>query len=158
MSPNACRIVPVIGELPRGFELLLAEARADGHAFVERFHMRWHQGEERYERENEGMFAAWLDGRLAGFAAMGPDPYVPDAAIGRLRHVFVIRAARRKGVARALVETCLERGRSFDLIRLRTRNPEAARLYERLGFAPVALEDATHIRPRMAASLSSPRH
>jgi GNAT superfamily N-acetyltransferase len=59
-----------------------------------------------------------------------------------------MRAARRRGVAAMLVETCLERGRGFELIRLRGRNPDATRLYERLGFVPVALEDATHIYRR----------
>jgi predicted GNAT family acetyltransferase len=59
-----------------------------------------------------------------------------------------MRAARRKGAASTLVETCLERGRGFELIRLRSRNPDATRFYERLGFVPVALEDATHIYRR----------
>jgi GNAT superfamily N-acetyltransferase len=145
MRGDNLQILPVTGELPQGFEALLAEASRQGHQFVERFHSARRRGGERYAVPNEGVFAAFLDGHLAGIAAMGVDPYLSDPDIGRLRHVFVVRAARRKGVAAALVETCLDRGRGFRVIRLRTHNPDAARLYERLGFAPVALKDASHI-------------
>jgi GNAT superfamily N-acetyltransferase len=144
-------IEPLCGELPDGFDAVLVEARQDGHAFIERFHSRWQEGEERYQGENEGIFAAFQDGHFVGMAAMGVDPYAGDPTIGRLRHVFVLKAARRKGIAEALARTCLECGKGFDLIRLRSRNPDASRLYERLGFGPIDAKDATHLyRPRAA--------
>jgi len=145
MSEDQCRILPIIDGLPKGFDAILVEARREGHVFVERFHAEWQEGRERYDGENEGLFGAFLGERFVGMAAIGRDPYAQDPSIGRLRHVFVIRAARREGVAAALVEACLERGRGFDLIRLRSRNPGTRRLYERLGFEPVALKDATHV-------------
>ncbi len=145
MSQDACRIVPIASDLPQGFDALLGEALQEGHEFIVRFHARWQESKELYEGENEGVFAAFMDERLVGIAGMGVDPYAKDPAIGRLRHVFVTKAARRKGVAEALVRTCLQRGKNFNVIRLRSRNPEASRLYERLGFLPVTLKDATHI-------------
>jgi len=145
---NALEIRPVMGDLPPDFVALLDEARRQGHQFVERFHAARREGGECYCGTNEGVFAAFLDGGLAGIAAIGVDPYLGDPGIGRLRHVFVASAARRRGVAAALVGACLERGRGFDVIRLRTHNPDAARLYERLGFLPVELADASHIYPR----------
>jgi GNAT superfamily N-acetyltransferase len=146
-----CRILPMDDELPAGFDAVLVEARRDGHVFIERFHAGWREGQERYRGENEGIFAAFLGDQFVGMAAMGVDPYAKDSTVGRLRHVFVLRAARRKGVAEALVRTCLQRGRRFDLIRLRSRSAEASRLYERLGFSPIEAKDATHLyRPRTA--------
>jgi GNAT superfamily N-acetyltransferase len=141
---NEWSIEPLRSELPESFDAMLVEARQDGHAFIERFHSRWQEGEERYLGESEGIFAAFENGRIVGVAAIGVDPYAGEARIGRLRHVFVLKAARRKGVAEALVRACLERGKGFDLIRLRSRNPEASGLYERLGFSQIDAKDATH--------------
>ncbi|MFI5010722.1 MAG: GNAT family N-acetyltransferase [Hyphomicrobiales bacterium] len=148
MTSELPKILPIIGNLPDGFRSLIAEASGQGYEFVERFHTAWLNGDEHCVGPGEGLFAAFVDGRLAGMAAVMADPYARAPNVGRLRHVFVMEAARRKGVAAALVETCLERGRVFELIRLRTRNPDAARLYQRLGFTPVALEDASHIYRR----------
>jgi predicted GNAT family acetyltransferase len=44
------------------------------------------------------------------------------------------------------VTTLVEEARkSFRIVRLRAENANAARLYERIGFAPIASPDATHI-------------
>jgi GNAT superfamily N-acetyltransferase len=139
------KIEPLRDELPDGFDDVLVEARQNGHVFIERFHSRWREGEERYVGKNEGIFVAFLDGHFVGMAAMGVDPYAKDPTVGRLRHVFVLKSARRKGIAEALVRACLAQGRGFDRIRLRSRNPDASRLYERLGFGPIEAKDATHV-------------
>jgi GNAT superfamily N-acetyltransferase len=115
---------------------------------MRRFFQNWQAGSERFAGPGEGVFAAYLGAKIVGIAGIGVDPYLRDPNIGRLRHIFVTRPVRREGVASALVATCLERGRRFRAIRLRTRNPDAARLYERFGFAPVDLKDASHIRER----------
>jgi len=140
------RIEPIAEKLPFDFPELIVEAERQGHEFVRRFVENWQAGRERFSGPGEGVFAAFLGTKLIGIAGIAADPYLGDANIGRIRHVFVTRAARREGVASALVATCLERGRRFHAIRLRTRNPDAARLYERFGFAPVDLKDASHIR------------
>ncbi|SEE18847.1 Acetyltransferase (GNAT) family protein [Rhizobiales bacterium GAS191] len=155
MSRDTLDIVPIRGSLPEGFDLLLVEARREGHEFLDRLHNGFGKGSEAYDGPREGAFAAFLGGRLAGVGSIAVDPYLGEPEIGRLRHVFVGEAARRKGIAEALVTTCLERGRGFALIRLRTRNPDAARLYERLGFTPVALEGTTHVYRPSAAPAGS---
>jgi GNAT superfamily N-acetyltransferase len=139
------RIELIAEELPLDLPDLIVEAERQGHEFVSRFFANWQAG-ERFAGPGEGVFAAYLGAQLVGIAGIAVDPYVKDPNIGRLRHVFVTRAARREGVASALVATCLKRGHRFRAIRLRTSNPHAARIYERFGFAPVDLKDASHIR------------
>jgi GNAT superfamily N-acetyltransferase len=140
------RIVEVRGELRPNFTALLAQAEQRGHEFVSRFYANWSRGNELYAGPDEGIFAAYLGAKLVGIAAIAIDPYLENPAVGRLRHVFVLREARGKGVASALVAKCLERGRCFHAIRLRTGNPDAARIYERAGFVRIDLKDASHIR------------
>jgi GNAT superfamily N-acetyltransferase len=67
------------------------------------------------------------------------DPYAAEATVGRVRHLYVLRAYRRLGFGRRIVEEIIEAARGrFERLRLSTANPEAARLYERLGFQPQA--------------------
>ena len=74
MSQNGCRILPIIGDLPEGFDDLLAEALQGGHEFVLRFHARWAGRAGALHGEHEGLFAAFLGERFVGMAAIGPDP------------------------------------------------------------------------------------
>jgi GNAT superfamily N-acetyltransferase len=72
------------------------------------------------------------------------DPYVDDASVGRIRHVYVLERERRRGVARALVERLLAHAAGrFRVVRLSTG--EAASFYESLGFARVEGEHVTHV-------------
>jgi predicted GNAT family acetyltransferase len=74
------------------------------------------------------------------------DPFAGRPDVGRIRRVYVRPAWRDKGVGRALVIALIEKARThFRCVRLRAENANAARLYERIGFAPIASPDATHI-------------
>jgi ribosomal protein S18 acetylase RimI-like enzyme len=66
--------------------------------------------------------------------------------MGRIRRVYVKRDFRNRGIGRALMTALIDEARrSFARVRLRAESANAARLYERLGFEPVAGPDATHI-------------
>ncbi len=139
------------GQLPVEIDPLVLEARANGDDFVDGLLERWLSGENRFSSQGEGLFIAWgTEGRapqLYGLAGVGRDPYLDDPAIARLRHVYVGRDFRRQGIAEQLVLSCLAHANGhFPTIRLRTENPAAARVYERLGFVPVEDESATHIK------------
>src|SRR3989442_14601174 len=70
-------------------------------------------------------------------------PYAAQPSVGRLRHLYVLSAHRRLGIGEQLVTRVIETARGrFERLRLSTSNPEAARLYERLGFRPRA--DGAH--------------
>jgi GNAT superfamily N-acetyltransferase len=88
------------------------------------------------------------DGRVIGVCGLNVDPYAGIPRVGRVRHLYVLTAHRRGGVGRSLVEAVVDAaGDRFDELRLRTQNPAAARLYERLGFAAcTAAAASTHRR------------
>ena len=137
---------PEIRSLPYSdavFEPLLAECEREGGSFLLRLRDEWRSGATRFDRPNEVLLGAFLDGRLIGVGGLSRDPWQPD--IGRLRHLYVLREMRGRGVGRMLVSHIVEKARrTFPVIRLRTRAEEAARLYESFGFIPTAAPFETH--------------
>ena len=68
---------------------------------------------------------------------------LPD--IGRIRRVYVMPGWRDQGVGRSLVTVLIEHARqNFRCLGLRADNPNAARLYESIGFLPCSNANATH--------------
>jgi GNAT superfamily N-acetyltransferase len=138
-------------ELPAGLDILVSEAVRSGHAWAFEFHAAWQA--RPFTGEGEALFLA-RDGkprdgkRLLAMAVVSADPFVDDAATGRLRFIYVRQTARRLGIADRLVRDCLAvaRGR-WRTLRLHTDNAVAARLYERYGFQQSGSDPrATHIR------------
>lgn len=128
--------------LPPGVRELAESARRDGHEFVFKFEAEWLDGNLRFDGPGECLFVARLGQRLVGLSGISRDPYQPHQDVGRLRHVYVDTAFRSRGLARDLALACLEStSLHFRIIRLKTLNPAAARLYERLGFLAVTPDD-----------------
>jgi GNAT superfamily N-acetyltransferase len=125
---------------------LVADSEQAGLRFVRRLVDEWIEGLNRFDRPGESLFTAVRDGRLVGVCGLNVDPYSTTPRVGRLRHLYVLTPCRRTGVGRRLVETVVAAATgTFDVLRLRTSNPEAARLYETLGFERRLDEvDCTH--------------
>jgi hypothetical protein len=81
--------------LPDSFEELAADALADGHKVLEVLRADWDSGALRFERPGEALFAAYAGSALLGVCGVTPDPYVQDEQTGRMRRLYVRRAARR---------------------------------------------------------------
>lgn len=142
MQPIAIRPAPYEAA---AFAPLLAEAEAAELVFMRRLRDEWLSGALRFDRPGEIYLGAWEAGRLLGVGGLSHDPYDPAPGLARVRHVYVLAAERRRGIGGALVARVLDHARDrFERVRLRTRNPEAARMYERLGFAPSDLPNETH--------------
>ena len=116
-------------------EPLVAESERAGWRLVRRLVDEWSAGQNRFDQPVEALLAARHGAELVGICGLNIDPYAADEAIGRVRHLYVAAGWRRRGVGGELVERIVQLSRArFRELRLRTRNPDAARLYERLGF------------------------
>jgi GNAT superfamily N-acetyltransferase len=128
---------------PGQLRTLVADSETQGLRFVRRLDEEWAAGVNRFDRPGEALFVARDGSNVIGVGGLNVDPYADDTTVGRVRHVYVLSAYRRRGIAERLVTTIIDAARGrFQTLRLHTSNPDAARLYERLGFARHA--DATH--------------
>ena len=136
----------LVATLAADLDPLVAEADAEGHLFMRRLCDAWDRHENRFDRPGELLLTARIDGRLVGIGGLNIDPYAQADHVGRLRHLYVTRAARRLGVGTLLVRHILAQAKPhFSIVRLRTDSPDAAAFYARLGFQPTDERDATHI-------------
>ncbi len=136
-------------QLPEGLGELAADATADGARMLDVLQEDWAAGTLRFDGWGEALFAAHLGDALLGLCGLTRDPYVQAAAVGRVRRLYVLRAARRAGVGRALVDAVAEEAARSGYPRLRVRSPASAHaFYERCGFLRAVGEaSATHVRP-----------
>ncbi|MGH7375055.1 MAG: GNAT family N-acetyltransferase, partial [Candidatus Rokuibacteriota bacterium] len=129
-------LIERLSELPA--ELLgplVVESERAGLRFVRRLADEWTSGRNRFDRPGERLLEAVVDGRMIGVCGLNVDPYAGAATIGRVRHLYVLSAYRKVGVGQRLVGEVVAAAREpFGVLRLRTENPVAARLYERMGF------------------------
>jgi GNAT superfamily N-acetyltransferase len=127
-------------------ESLLSEALAEGYGFIGTLVEQWASGENRFDAPGEILCGHLDQGLLVAVGALNIDPFAGSTEIGRIRKIYVRQAWRNKGVGRALVTTLVEQARiHFRCVRLRADNTHAARLYEKIGFAPIESPDATHL-------------
>jgi ribosomal protein S18 acetylase RimI-like enzyme len=127
---------------------LLVESEREGFAFVRRLVDDWESGDNRFDRAGEVFFAAVDGGRVVGVCGLNNDPYLPGGRVGRVRHLYVSAAFRRRGIGAELIAAVILAGRgTFDRLRLRTESESAARFYESLGFRRTDGEpDCSHVR------------
>jgi uridine kinase len=133
---------------PEGrLDAIVAESEGQGLRFVRRLVEEWASGTNRFDRPGEALLVARQAGQIVGVCGLNVDPYAAGLRIGRVRHLYVQRSARRLGVGRALVGAVVQTARGpFDRLRLRTGNPAAAALYEALGFRRTAdAADCSHL-------------
>lgn len=122
------------------------EAAREGFRFLDRLTAEWADGTNRFDHDGERLLGAYSGERLIGVGGLSREPYEPVLRTGRLRHLYVLRAYRRRGVAKTIANHLLENAKAyFDAVRLRTDTPEAAVFYEKIGFKRVPLDTATHL-------------
>jgi GNAT superfamily N-acetyltransferase len=127
--------IVAVRDAPAALEPWVADGEAAGAGIVTRLVDEWMSGVNRFDGPGEALFGASIGGRLVGVCGLNVDPYAAQARTGRVRHLYVLSPFRGRGVGGCLVTAVIEAARGrFDSLRLRTANPVAARLYERLGF------------------------
>ncbi len=132
-----------------GFAALAADAREEGHRFLDRMAADWQAGTNRFDRPGEMVIGAWVGDTLAGVLGRNIDPHSQDPTVGRLRHLYVRRDMRGRGIGAVLARHALaDAAAHFRLIRVRmgADNPGAAAMYNALGFTRVTGDPfATHV-------------
>ena len=129
-----------------GMDELQNEAHEEGYNFIDRLVKEWLSGENRFDKQGEVLRGCVDQGVLVAIGGLNRDPFIEAADVGRIRRVYVRPAWRNKGLGRALVASLVDDARKyFRCVRLRAGSPLAAKLYESIGFLPVADPNATHI-------------
>jgi GNAT superfamily N-acetyltransferase len=129
-----------------GIESLQSEARQEGYVYIDTLVQEWASAKTRFDGPGETLCGCLDLDLLVGVGALSCDPFAGRPDMGRIRKVYLRPAWRNQGVGRTLVSTLVDHARShFSCVRLRAENDGAARLYERLGFAPICNPDASHI-------------
>jgi GNAT superfamily N-acetyltransferase len=133
-------------QLPDDFPVLYRVAIEDGFRAIGRLKSDWESGANRFDQPGEAFFEARHDGELVGVCGLNRDPFARDKIVGRLRRMFVMPAARRRGVGQLLVAKALQHALGeFEVVRLRTDSQAADEFYRALGFKRIeGDDDATH--------------
>ena len=146
--PSSTMRVERVTDLPLAeLQLLCEEATTQGFEFVGRLIDEFANGRNSFDKPGEALFVVRNDDTLAGIGGLNIDHYAGDPTVGRVRHVYVLDALRRRGAGRALLMAIMSAAfESFAELRLRTNTAEGARFYESLGFSPATdIDSATHI-------------
>lgn len=124
---------------------LVEESEREGFRFLARLRREFDDGTNRFDAPGEALLGCHRGAELVAVGGLNRDPYSPEPRVGRLRHLYVSPAFRRRGVGRALVDALVAAARPhFGVLLLRTDTPAAARFYEARGFAAVASPHSTH--------------
>jgi GNAT superfamily N-acetyltransferase len=127
------QLVRIERDLPDGFARLRAEADAEGHAHMDRLAQELASGATRFE----ALFAAFEDGELVGIGGITAEPSGTLEPAIRMRRLYVLPRARRRGVARTLASALLQEALDqVGLVTVHSDGPQAAAFWEAQGFAP----------------------
>jgi len=139
------QLVRVSGGLPDDFPALRAAADAEGHRHMARLETDFTAGAQRFEADGEVLLAAYLEGELVAIGGVTQEPTLQPGEALRMRRLYVLPRARRRGVAttlaNALLNEALTRTR---LVTVHAGASDAGRFWEALGYAPVTDRPWSH--------------
>src|SRR5512138_3879580 len=96
---------------PERLATALAESEAHGLHFVRRLTDEWANGVNRFDRPGEALFAVHDAADIVAVGGLNVDPYTTDPRVGRVRHLYVVAAHRRRGFGAALVREIIATAR-----------------------------------------------
>lgn len=128
---------------------LRQESEAAGIRFIAKLMDHWASGANRFDQAGEGLWLLWDEHEPVAFVGLNVDPYLGRPEVGRIRHLYVAKAWRRHGLARALVAWALEQALPhFEVVTLRSLDEQAAAFYRQVGFhESPRFDQATHWWP-----------
>jgi GNAT superfamily N-acetyltransferase len=134
--------------LPKEFDFLVKASVDEGQSFIKRTKDDWENGKNKFDKHGEVFFLAYQNDQVIGCGGVSIDPYTLDQSVGRIRHLYVHPSFRRKGIARHIIQKCIEAAtENFKVLRLRAnqKTVDSYKFYEAIGFSPVESEEfVTH--------------
>jgi GNAT superfamily N-acetyltransferase len=143
---QSIQIRPIDALHSQAWQNLLKISHEEGYDFVQKLYDEYDAGTNRFDAQGAILLGAYLANELLAVGGVHPDPYLQTAAVGRIRHVYVLPDYRRKGIGRDLVLALIQHARThFDTLTLRTLTEHGDGFYKSLGFSNEArFDNATH--------------
>lgn len=135
----------LITDFPSDFLILETESKIEGFKFLEKMRLEWDSEKNRFNKVGEALYGVFEGDKLVAIGGINLDPYANGDSIGRVRHLYVLKAYRKHGLGTALVKKILEHcSKRFSKVRLRTDTIAASKFYEKFGFKAVSDDSASH--------------
>ena len=138
-------IVRLFEGLPHGFDVMLAEAAAEGVRNMAMLAAEVGSEADPFADSGGALFAALVEGGLAGIGGVTAEASLAEPAM-RMRRLYVRPGYRRGGIARTLAGAMMQQG--FQTAQLLTLNAAAsaaaAPFWEAMGFEAVDWPGITH--------------
>ncbi len=112
---------------------------------LDRLAAEWHAGNTLFDRPSEALFAAYVNGVLAGIGGLTIDPAMPGAL--RMRRFYVGRECRRRGIARRLANALSGRPEVAGRLIVVNAAAGSGAFWEALGFTQDRRQSHTHVMP-----------
>ncbi len=136
MSMARIHIGPIEPATFQNIRPLLQPSLDEGYSFIQRLWDEYESGVNRFDTAGAILLGVKLDEQIVGVGGVQKDPYLNQAMIGRIQHVYILSAYRRAGVGRYLMHSLIDHARShFTLLTLRTLTEHGSAFYNSLGFS-----------------------
>lgn len=114
---------------------LVIDSVKEGISFVSISVEDWTSGINRFDKNGEIFFGAYVNDEIVGMGGLNIDPYTNLSNIGRVRHLYVCSKFRRQNIGKQLMLEIIKHAKKhYQGIRLYTENKDAFKFYESLGF------------------------
>lgn len=125
---------------------LLDSSIAEGYDFIQKLWDEYQSGVNTFSENGAVLLGVYEGDALVGIGGVHPDPYLGEATIGRIRHVYVMPGHRRGGIGGELVRALIARSSgTFKTFTLRTMTDHGRAFYTAIGFSDAPrYENATH--------------
>jgi GNAT superfamily N-acetyltransferase len=135
-----------LDDLPQ-IDTIAAEAQQEGFQFAARWRDAVASMAKKPDSHRQFFLGVFDEETLVALGGVTTDPYIEEDCLGRVRHVYVAAAERRRGFGRRLLAALEQRAQgAYTSLRLRTDTQRAAAFYESLGYSRTDEVGATHRR------------
>lgn len=125
---------------------LVDESKHEGYGFIQKTIDDWNTGANRFSDDGEKLWGLISGTELIGTGGLNRDPYTEEPNVGRVRHLYIREAYRRKGFATLLMNVIIGHAQQhFAVLRLFTENPAAGEFYETLDFQRIHGNKVSHV-------------